>query len=203
MGEINRREVLQIMGATSALAFTWTEAEAEQAAEKAKQARKQAAASKQPYKPQFFTPHEYATVVMLADIIIPKDERSGSASEAGAPQFIDYIVGQQTERQTALRGGLAWLDTECRRRFDKSFIDCTDAQRSQVLDDVAWPAKARPEMSHGVRFFNTIRDLVATGFWSSKMGVEDLGYQGNTFVAEWTGAPEPVLKKLGVSYDTP
>lgn len=201
MTEFNRRDMLQILGATPAIAaFTWTEADAAEAARESQAARKQAAAKKEPYKPKFFTAREYATIVALADMIIPKDERSGSASDAGAPEFIDHIVSLQKQRQTAMRGGLVWLDSECRRRFDKAFLECTDAQRREVLDDIAWPAKARPEMSHGVRFFTAMRDLVATGFWSSKIGVEDLGYMGNVPVGEWTGAPEHVLQKLGVSY---
>jgi gluconate 2-dehydrogenase gamma chain len=201
MNDFKRREILQLLGAApAAAAFTWTDAEAAQAAQQARQARKQSAAKKQAYKPKFFTAREYATVVALADLIIPKDDRSGSASDAGAPEFIDYIVGEQVDRQTAMRGGLTWLDSECRGRFDKAFLECSDTERTQVLDDIAWPKKAPPELSHGVRFFNTMRDLVAAGFWSSKMGVEDLQYMGNTFVAEWKGAPEEVLQKLGVSY---
>ncbi len=201
MSEINRRNVLQILGATpaAAAAFTWTAAEAELAAQQASAERQKAAAAKQAYKPKFFTAREYATVVALSDLIIPKDDRSGSASEAGAPEFIDHIVGLQEERQTAMRGGLVWLDSECRRRFDKAFLDCADAQRRAVLDEIAWPGKARPELSHGVRFFTAMRDLVATGFWSSRVGVKDLGYQGNVPTV-WNGAPPEVLEKLGVNY---
>ncbi len=70
-----------------------------------------------------------------------------------------------------------------------------------MLDDIAYPekAKGKPELSPGVRFFSSFRDLTATGFWSSKMGVEDLQYMGNTYVAEWKGPPPEVLKKLGLS----
>jgi gluconate 2-dehydrogenase gamma chain len=201
MNDIKRRRVLQIIGAAPALAaFTWTEAEAAEAAQ-ASQKAKPAAATKQAFKPTFFTAHEYATVVALVDIIIPKDERSGSASDSGAPEFIDYIVGEQEERQTAMRGGLAWLDTECRKRFDKWFLACTESERLQVIDDIAWPRKVRPELRQGARFFSEMRDLVAIGFFSSRMGVADLQYIGNMAVGEWTGAPPEVLKKLGVSYD--
>ena len=136
---------------------------------------------------------------MLGDMILPKDSRSGSASDAGAPEFIDYIVAEQSDRQVAMRGGLAWLDGRCLQRFDKSFRDCSETDRRAVLDEIAWPKKAGPELSHGVRFFNTMRDLVATGFWTSKIGIDDLGYMGNRPVMEWTGAPDAVLKKLGLS----
>jgi hypothetical protein len=97
-----------------------------------------------------------------------------------------------------MRGGLAWIDLECQDRYDKTFLDCTAEQRSAVLDDIAWPANAKPELSQGVAFFNSFRDLTASGFWSSKMGVEDLKYLGNVMVPEWKGCPPEALKKLGV-----
>jgi gluconate 2-dehydrogenase gamma chain len=201
MRDLKRRRVLQILGATPAVAaLAFTEAEAEQAATQAQTARRTAAAAGTVYKPKFFTASEYATVVVLADLIIPKDERSASASEAGAPEFVDHIVDVQKERQVAARGGLAWIDTESRRRFDKTFVQATDGQRRQILDDIAYPAKADKRFSHGVRFFSGLRDLVAAGFWSSKTGVKDLGYQGNV-PNVWDGAPQAVLDKLGVKYE--
>ena len=133
-------------------------------------------------------------------MIIPKDERSGSASEAGAPEFIDYIVDEQPERQTPMRGGLAWLDSECRQRFDKTFLDCTDAERRQVLDDIACPAKAEPELQPRRRASSTtMRDLVATGFWSSKVGVKESATWATAPV--WEGPPPEVLNKLGSQGD--
>ena len=201
MNEINRRKMLQVLGAApAAVAFTWTPLEAQAAADHA-HAAVQATTAKGPYKPRFFTAAEFATIKLLADLIIPRDGKSGSASDAGAPEFIDYIVAEQPERQTAMRGGLVWLDTESRRRFDKGFMAASPAERAQVLDDIAYPAKASKAFSHGVRFFTTLRDLVATGFWSSKVGMADIGYQGNVYVAEWKGAPDDVMKKLGLSYE--
>ena len=201
MRDLKRRRVLQILGATPALAaLAFTDAEAEQAATQAQSARRAATAAGTAYKPKFFTASEYATVVVLADLIIPKDDRSGSASEAGAPEFVDHIVNVQKERQVAARGGLKWLDTESLKRFDKTFVQATDAQRRQILDDIAFPAKADTRFSHGVRFFSGLRDLVAAGFWSSKVGVKDLGYQGNVPTV-WDGAPQTVLEKLGVKYE--
>lgn len=199
MRDLKRRRVLQILGTTPAFAaLAFTESEAAVAAQQAQAARQRAAAARQPYKPTFFSAHEYATIVALGDMIIPKDDRSGSASDSGAPEFIDHIVSVQPERQVAARGGLVWLDTECRRRFDKTFVASTDAERRQVLDDIAYPAKADKRFSHGVRFFNGMRDLVAAGFWSSKMGVKDIGYMGNVPVAQWTGAPQNVLDHIGL-----
>ena len=100
-----------------------------------------------------------------------------------------------------IRSGLAWLAAESRKRFAKPYVDATEAERRQILDDIAWPGRARPEMSRGVAFFNRFRDLTASGFWSSPIGYRDLEYQGEVFVREWNGCPEPALRKLGVSYD--
>jgi gluconate 2-dehydrogenase gamma chain len=197
--EIKRRTLLQMMAtAPVAAAMTWTDMEAAQAHEHAQAARATAAKTKAPYKPSFFTPHEWATVTMLVDIIIPRDERSGSATDAGVPEFMDFMLNDQQPRQNAMRGGLAWLDYECQKRYDKMFVDCTEEDRTRVLDDIAWPQKAAPEMSQGVAFFNSFRDLTATGFWTTKVGMQDLQYIGNTFVPIWKGCPDEALAHLGV-----
>lgn len=202
MSEMNRRDALTLLAlAPAATAFTWTPPEAETASGRAAAARAEASAAGTAYEPRFFDPHEWRTVHVLVDMIIPRDERSGSATDAGVPEFMDFIMLDQPERQAAMRGGLAWLDFECHKRFGQNFVSCDDAQRRAVLDDIAWPRRARPELSHGVAFFNSFRDLTATGFWTTKMGVEDLQYMGNTYVPEWHGCPEPALRHLGVSYD--
>lgn len=152
------------------------------------------------YEPKFFTPHEWETVRTLVDLVIPKDERSGSATDALVPEFMDFILIENPDEQLWMRGGLAWLDTECRERFMKNFLGCGTTQRAGVLDDIAWPTKAKPEVSQGVAFFNRFRDFTASGFFSSEIGVKDLQYQGNVFVMEWTGCPPAQLQKLGVSY---
>ena len=201
MSDLNRRAILKLLGAAPAAAgFAWTEAEAQQAHHQAQAARqKPQAARARAFKPQFFTPHEYATVRVLVDLIIPKDERSGSATDAGVPEWMDFMMVDQPTRQTAMRGGLAWIDLECLRRHDKTFLACGPAERTGLLDDISWPQKARPEVSHGVAFFNSFRDLTASGFWTTRMGIDDLQYMGNTFVPEWTGCPDAAMKKLGVT----
>jgi len=183
-----------------AAAMIWTDAEAQEAHQHAQAAAKKATAAA-PFKPKFFTRHEYAVVTLLVDLIIPKDERSGGATDAAVPQFMDFMMVDQPARQTAMRGGLAWLDRECVSRFEKDFLTATAAQRTEVLDDIAWPDKAKPAHAHGVAFFNGFRDLTASGFFTSKMGIDDLKYMGNRYVPEWTGCPPEVMKKLGVSFD--
>src|SRR2546426_1904782 len=131
---------------------------------------------------------------------IPRDGRSGSATDAGVPEFMDFVLTDEPGRRTAMRGGLAWLDHECDDRYGKTFVACADAERAAVLDDIAWPKRARSALAPGVAFFQGFRDLTASGFWSSKMGVQDLRYMGNVVVPEWKGCPDEQLKKLGVKY---
>ena len=155
------------------------------------------------FAPQFFTAHEWQSVRLLVDYVIPRDERSGSATDAKVPEFMDFLLADKDASltsRTAMRGGLAWLDNECRSRFSKTFVQATDAERRQVLDDIAWPKKARPEMRHGATFFSRFRDLTASGFFSSAMGWADVQYQGNVALPEWNGCPPAALAKLGVSY---
>ena len=149
---------------------------------------------------KFFDDHEMKTITILGDIIIPKDETSGSASEAGVPAFIEFIVKDQPRYQTPLRGGLKWLDIQSLKRFDADFASCTPQQQIEIVDDIAFPEKAKPEFQQGVSFFNTMRDLTACGFFTSKMGIKDLGYVGNT-PNQWDGVPEDVLAQYGVKYD--
>jgi len=154
--------------------------------------------------PRFFNAHEWATVAMLADYVIPRDERSGSATDAKVPEYMDFLLAEKdanVNTQIAFHGGLAWIDTECRKRFQKTFIAASDAQRREVLDDIAYPQKAKPEMSYGVTFFNRFRDMTASGFFSSAIGWKDLQYKGNVFNPGYDGCPPAALDKLGVSYD--
>ena len=156
------------------------------------------------YAPKFFKASEWKTVRMLADYIIPRDDRSGSATDAKVPEYIDFLMADKDASDSsriAMRGGLGWLDFECVERFGKNFVGSTDAQRRQVLNDIAWPKKARPEMSHGVAFFNRFRDLTASGFFSSEMGWKDVRYVGNVFNPGWNGCPREALTKLGVTGD--
>jgi len=198
--ETDRRTMLRLLAAAPAAAgFAWTEVEAQQAHTHAQAAQNTAQKTGTPYKPKFFNAHEWATIGMLADMIIPKDDRSGSATDAGVPEFMDFMMADQPARQTAMRGGLAWLDRECVNRHEKMFVACTEADRKKLLDDIAWPANTPIGMSHGVAFFNSFRDLTASGFWTSRMGIKDLQYLGNVFVAEWKGCPDEALKKLGVT----
>lgn len=148
---------------------------------------------------KFFTDHEMATITILADIIIPKDAVSGSASDAKVPDFIEFIVKEKTEQQTPLRGGLRWLDMQCLNRFEKTFKEADSKQQIEIVDEIAYPTKAKPEMKQGAAFFSLLRNLTATGFYTSEIGVKDVGYVGNT-PNQWNGVPADVLKQYGLSY---
>lgn len=146
---------------------------------------------------RFFTDHEMLTITVLSDIIIPKDEKSGSASDAGVPEFIEFIVKDIPSHQVPMRGGLRWLDTQCMNRYNNAFKDATAAQQLEMVNDIAWPENVKPGMEQGVAFFNRMRDLTASGFFTSEIGVKDLGYAGN-MPNKWEGVPADVLKQYGL-----
>ena len=154
------------------------------------------------YQHKVLNDHEWKTISILSDLLIPADERSGSATQAGVPKFIDAWLDLKRDTLLAeIRGGLTWLDIECNRVFKHDFVDCSETEQKQILDRIAYPAKAAPQDASAVAFFNHLRDLVVSGFFSSKMGVKDLPYLGNTMVADWEGCPPEVLAKLGLKPD--
>lgn len=146
---------------------------------------------------KFFNEHEMATITILGDIIIPKDARSGSASDAKVPDFIEFIVKDMPEHQTPMRGGLRWLDVQCLNRFNKTFVDASAPQQIEMVTEIAYPQKAKLGMQQGVSFFNLMRNLTSTGFFTTRMGIDDIGYVGNS-PGKWTGVPPDVLKHYGM-----
>jgi gluconate 2-dehydrogenase gamma chain len=148
---------------------------------------------------KFFSNHEMATIIVLADIIIPKDEVSGSASDAKVPEFIDFIVRDMPQHQIPMQGGLRWLDMQCLNRYEKAFKDCNQQQQIEMVDQIAYPKKAKPEMKQGVVFFSLMRNLTASGFYTSEIGVKDIGYAGNT-PNKWNGVPDEVLAQYKLAY---
>ena len=149
---------------------------------------------------KFFDEHEIKVISILSDIIIPKDEISGGAIDAKVPDFIEFIVKDMRQHQLPMRGGLKWLDLQCLKRFEKPFSECNSQQQLEMVDEIAWPEKAKPEMQQGVAFFNLLRDLTATGFFTSEIGIKDLGYVGNR-PNQWDGVPQEVLDQYGLKYD--
>ena len=200
-GEISRRDAVQLLAALPfAAIMRWPSAEQDRVRNFVDAALKSAAEGAA-YAPKFFTAAEFRTARILADMIIPRDERSGNASDAGVPEFMDFMMMDRPNNQAWMRAGLTWLDAQSNTRFSKPFADATEAQRGQILNDIAWPARAPATMTDGVSFFNRFRDLTSSGFWSSRIGVKDLQYKGNLFVSDWNGCPPAALNKLGVTYD--
>jgi gluconate 2-dehydrogenase gamma chain len=195
---MDRRAALKLLGVTPFLgAIEWSPQEIERAAHSVA-----SLPSARAYAPAFFNEHEWQLVRVLADLVIPRDERSGSATDAKVPEFMDFMLNEASDaRKNSMRRGLQWLDDESRKRFMVGFLEAADAQRRTILDDIAWPARAPQELSAGVSFFNSFRDLTAAGFFSSKIGYADLQWMGNQPMAAFPGCPEPALRKLGVSYD--
>lgn len=145
----------------------------------------------------FFSPDELQCITLLGDIIIPRDAHSGNASDAKVPAFIEFIVKDMPEHQLPIRGGLRWLNLRSLKHFNKSFASVTDTERISLVEEIAWPEKSKPEVSQGVSFFNHIRGLVATGFFTTEMGIKDLGYVGNK-PNVWLGVPIEIVKQYGL-----
>jgi len=148
----------------------------------------------------FFNEHEMATIAVLCDLILPATPTAGSATEAGVPEFVGFIVKDLPYHQTPIRGGIMWLDNRSNKLFNKNFQSCSDAQQKQLLDEIAWPNDASPEVEQGVKFFTRMRNLVLTGYYTTRMGLDDLGYKGNA-PNVWDGVPPEVLEKHGLEYE--
>lgn len=195
---VDRRTALKVFAASPVIAsFVLTQPEISEAQ------RKTAIllSSDAEFAPTFFTEAEWRTVRLLADLVVPRDERSGSATDVGVPEFMDFMMIDKPRSQKWMRDGLAWLDAETRKRYGKIFVACDTAQQTALLDDIAWPKHAPAELKDGVAFFHDFRNLTMTGFWTTRVGIDDLQYKGNTFVPHWDGCPQEALQHLGVSYD--
>ena len=204
----SRREVLRLLAVSAAAPALVTGCRSDEAASAVGHlAERRAAGALAPAvgtEPTFFTAHEFETVRLLTDYLLPADDRGPSAAEAGVPEFIDFVMtdellGDPRDRQTAMRGGLAWLDAQCRRAHGEPFTGCTDAQRRAILDRIAYPEAAAPADAPGARFFDRLRDYTAAGYFSSPAGVEDLGYVGNVARDGWPGCPDEVQRHLGLT----
>jgi hypothetical protein len=196
----DRRDFVKYLAAAPLAHFAVTALDLENVAAETREVLERLAERGQQYQPKVFTPAEWRTVRVLVDLVIPRDARSGSATDAQVPEFMDVFMSTRENMRTWMRSGLAWLDEECGKRFRRPFVECDAAQRTAVLDDIAWPRRARPDLQAGVRFFNNFRNFTASGFWSSTMGVDDLQYMGNMPVSQWNGCPPAALNKLGVRY---
>jgi gluconate 2-dehydrogenase gamma chain len=188
---VSRRDILKTlaMGACSSVLQVIPLHAAEQVHRMVKQEKAQAPAGG--YRPKFFPIQQYATLSALCDAIIPADEHSGGALQAGAPEFIDLLTSENKEYQLTLGGGLMWLDGLCADRYGKPYLSCAAPQQKEALDSIAYckNAETDPSLNQGVEFFAFLRRLTTDGFYSSEIGIADLEYIGNTFVREFPGCP--------------
>jgi gluconate 2-dehydrogenase gamma chain len=189
---ISRRDILRTLAVTAAGSVLQV-IPAEAAEYVHQMVHKEKSAPAGAYTPKYFSAPQYATLLFLCDAIIPKDEKSGGAVEAGAPEFIDLLTSENPEYQLKLGGGLFWLDATCTDRYDKVFMECTPEQKKEILDLIAYRknAKKDPSLSQGVAFFAFLRNLTTDGFYTSKIGIADLQYIGNTPQREFLGCPSP------------
>jgi gluconate 2-dehydrogenase gamma chain len=189
---ISRRDILKTL-AVGAVGGSVLQVIPAQAAEYIHQMvhKEKAGAPAGKYTPKYFPAAQYAMLVFLCDAIIPKDEKSGGAVEAGAPEFIDLLSSENPEYQLKLGGGLFWLDAACTDRYGNVFLECTPEQKKEILDLIAFRKNAKKEtaLSQGVAFFAFLRSLTCDGFYTSKIGIADLGYIGNTSLREFPGCP--------------
>jgi len=194
-GEIGRRDAIKVLAAVPVAALAWTRVDEDMAA------RKVEASIDAQQTPAFFNAQEWRTIRVLVDDIIPRDDRSGSATDARVPEFMDFMLNDGSQQnRTNMRNGLAWLDQESQRRFGEAYAAAAQAERNAILDGIAWPARATDALRGYVSWFNSVRNLTASGFFSSRVGYRDLGYTGGVAVPRWTGATPQMMQKLGLSY---
>src|SRR6266853_1468695 len=192
---ITRRDVLRTLalGVAGCGVLQMIPLEAAELAHQMVHKEKTAAAGK--YTPKYFTAKQYETISSLCDTIIPKDEKSAGALDAGAPEFIDLLTSENEDYQLALGGGLMWLDTRCVDQYGKVFMECAPEQRKELLDLIAFRKSAKKDsgLSHGVAFFAFLRKMTCDGYYTSEIGIADLQYIGNVTRSEWLGCP-PLLE---------
>lgn len=154
-------------------------------------ASEKAASQTAQYAPKFFPPAQYKTLRKLCETILPADADCGGALEAGAPEFIDLLTSENRQYQLTLGGGLMWLDSACTDRYGNAYLDCTAQQQTEMVDRIAYRKNIEqdPSLSQGVEFFAFLRNLTADGFFTSKVGIQYLGYIGNSFLTEFPGCP--------------
>ena len=189
---ISRRDVLKTLAVTAAAGSVLQVIPAEAAAYVHQMVRKEkSTATAGRYSPKYFSASQFATLTALCDMIIPKDDKSGGAVDAGAPEFIDLLTSENEKFQLKLGGGLFWLDGFCADRFGKPFLECSPEQKKEALDLIAFRKNAKQDaaLSQGVPFFAFLRNLTCDGFYTSKIGIADLGYIGNTALREFPGCP--------------
>jgi gluconate 2-dehydrogenase gamma chain len=196
--QFSRRDLLRNIGTSVALATYGAGLVTPGAAQHVHNAvaAQKAASPKGPYAPKCFTAHEFATLQKLSELIIPADDHSPGALEAGAAEFIDYIVSIYTDLAEIFTGGIGWLDREMQRRYQADFLNAKPDEQIAMLELIAYRKNESPEVAPGIRFFAWVRNLVTDAYYTSPIGIKDLGYMGNKAVSEFTVPAEAVQYAL-------
>ncbi len=144
------------------------------------------------YKPKGLNAHEYKTLEKLADYIVPPEGASGGATAAAAPEWIDLMASENPQLLAIYTGGIAWLDHAMQKRGAPNFVDATPAQQTAILDLIAYRKNESPELGPGIKFFEWARKMVVDAYYTSPIGIKDLGYMGNTALSKFE-VPEQAI----------
>lgn len=196
MSDVSRRDLLRNIALSATLGGLTADA-----AQHVHQIAREEKAATGDYKPKLFTAHEFQTVQRLADLIIPADDVSKGALDAGAPEFIDLMASGNDRIAAIYTGGIAWLDRAMEKRHGAKFIDARPEQQTAMLDLIAWRKNLSPELAPGIHFFEWARKMVADAFYTSKAGIEDLGFKGNVGMSQFqvpVEALEHALQRSGL-----
>jgi gluconate 2-dehydrogenase gamma chain len=187
---VTRRAVLKslTMGAVAGSVMRVIPLEAAEHAHHMIETEKESAGA---YTPKFFEQSSYKTLQVLCETIIPADADAGGAIEAGAPEFIDLLTSENEEYKATLGDGLKWLETRCKERYGKAYLECSQEQQKEILDVIAFRRNAEKDQAlmSGVEFFSLLRNMTADGFFTGKIGIKYLGYKGNTYMTHFAGCP--------------
>ena len=150
--------------------------------------------------PSPYTPEEEKLLSVLADLILPADDLGVEASETNIVDFIAFMGKDKPQQVVPMKGGLAWINHEASKRFERGFSELSQDEQKMILDDIAYPEQAKDQFAQGVKFFSNLRNMVCTGYFTSQAGIKALDYQGN--VANiWDGPPIEVLNEHGFEYE--
>jgi gluconate 2-dehydrogenase gamma chain len=189
---ISRRELLKSLSATVVAGSALRVIPVEAAMRAHRMVSAEIAASPSGgYTPKYFSAHQYETLRVLCQAIIPTDNESGGALEAGTPEFLDLLTSENKDYQLQLGGGLMWLDSACTDRFGHNYLECAPAQQEEILNLIAFRKNADKDsrLRPGVEFFSMLRKFTADGFFTSEIGIKYLGYIGNAYLPEFPGCP--------------
>ena len=153
------------------------------------------------FNQDFFTDEELTTLNKLCNLILPPNDY-GSIEEAEVVQLIEFMAKDIPSYQKPLRDGINWINKESHLNFNQKFTDIPEDSQKQILDKIAYydPNQDMSDLPDEVQWFNLLRNLTVTGYFTSQVGIKELGYRGNS-PNVWDGVPQEVLDDHGLSYD--